>query len=194
MSRFRAVRNAAAGGHRPDARVAGAGRDADPARLPRGQPRCEFRSGIYRVHDSRSASVFESVIQMHPGWSGRVLPFGFDSLGRQFALDVDEGKAEVLMFEPGTGEVREVPCIFADFHDRELVDQAEAALAESFFEEWVEVSGKGVPWAACAGYKVPLFLGSADVVENLEVSDVEVCWSSCVQLWPGVGGDSREAW
>ncbi|MEU0792391.1 hypothetical protein ABZ342_20170 [Amycolatopsis sp. NPDC005961] len=100
---------------------------------------CEFRSGIYRVHDSRSASVVDSVIQMHPRWSGRVLPFAFDWLGRQFALDVsagfDEGEAEVLIFEPGTGEVLEVPCVFADFHDGELVDEADAALAESFFEE-----------------------------------------------------------
>ncbi|MEU0792390.1 T6SS immunity protein Tdi1 domain-containing protein [Amycolatopsis sp. NPDC005961] len=57
----------------------------------------------------------------------------------------------------------------------------------------MEVSGKGVSWAVCAGYQVPLFLGGADVVENLEEFDLEVYWSLCAQMWLGVGGDSREA-
>jgi hypothetical protein len=37
----------------------------------------------------------------------------------------------------------------------------------------------------CAGYKVPLFLGGKDSLENLEVIDLEVYWSLSGQLRDG---------
>ena len=37
----------------------------------------------------------------------------------------------------------------------------------------------------CVGYRVPLFLGGQDVVDNLEVSDLGVYWSLCAQLRQG---------
>ncbi len=43
---------------------------------------------------------------------------------RQFALDP---AGQVLLFEPGTAEVLEIPCGFERFHDEELVDEADAA-------------------------------------------------------------------
>ncbi|MDJ0344660.1 hypothetical protein QMK19_26880 [Streptomyces sp. H10-C2] len=150
---------------------------------------CEFNSGVYRVRDSDSVKVFDSVLEMHSGWSDRVIPFGFDWLGRQFALDLAEiqgGKEpSVVIFEPGTGEVLEAPCTFQEFHEVELIEHADAALADDFFLEWVANSGGGVGWRKCAGYRVPLFLGGFDSVENLEESDTDVYWSICAQLWSG---------
>ena len=34
----------------------------------------------------------------------------------------------------------------------------------------------------CAGYKVPLFLNGDDVVDNLEISDMEVYWEIMMPL------------
>ncbi len=34
----------------------------------------------------------------------------------------------------------------------------------------------------CVGYRKPLFLGGQDVIDNLEISDMEVYWSLCGQL------------
>lgn len=35
----------------------------------------------------------------------------------------------VLMLEPGTGEALEIPCTIKSFHDRELIENRDAALA-----------------------------------------------------------------
>jgi hypothetical protein len=32
------------------------------------------------------------------------------------------------------------------------------------------------------GYRVPLFLGGSDTLENLEVTDLDVYWTICGQL------------
>ncbi|MCR6487295.1 DUF1851 domain-containing protein [Amycolatopsis sp. OK19-0408] len=146
----------------------------------------EFGSGVYRVHDSASVAVFGSVLEMFPVWTGRVVPFGFDWLGRQFAFE--PAAEQVLLFEPGTAEVLEIPGGFAAFHEEVLLDEPEAALAASFFEEWVTTAGKPPAWGSCAGYQVPLFLGGADTVANLEEIDLDVYWSLTAQIAQGVAG------
>ena len=50
-------------------------------------------------------------------------------------------------------------------------------MAANFFSEWYEASDYyELPHNKCVGYKVPLFLNGEDVLDNLEVSDIEVCW------------------
>lgn len=38
----------------------------------------------------------------------------------------------------------------------------------------------------CGGYRIPLFLGGEDSLENMEVSDMEVYWDMTDQLWEAV--------
>jgi len=150
---------------------------------------CTFENGLYRVHDSASGrAAHEAFRDGFPRYVGRALPFGFDWLGRQFALDqerIQDGEPLVLMLDPGTGETLEIPATFVDFHDGELVDYPDAALAKPFFEAWsVQNHSDLLPLAftQCVGYRVPLFLGGRDVVSNLEVTDLDVYWSLCGQL------------
>ncbi|MBJ7353947.1 MAG: DUF1851 domain-containing protein [Thermoleophilaceae bacterium] len=122
-----------------------------------------------------------------PEFAQRVCPFGYDWLGRQFAVDsgrVEDGQPQVLMLEPGTGEALEIPVDFAVLHDEELVEHSDAALASAFFRAWSEVNPDALPLlrSQCVGYKVPLFLGGNDTAENLEVSDIDVYWTICGQL------------
>lgn len=149
---------------------------------------CSFERGLYRIHsDSTSEAATSLVTQMFPAFADRVAAFGFDWLGRQFCVDL-RGSVEdppVLLFEPGTGEVLEIPVEFSAFHDEELVDFSDAALALPFFREWLAASGAGLTFEQCAGYKVPLFLGGADTVDNLEVIDIDVYWTLTAQLWKG---------
>jgi hypothetical protein len=54
-------------------------------------------------------------------YAQRACPFGYDWLGRQFALDssrVENGESLVLLMEPGTAEVLEIPLSFAAFHEQ----------------------------------------------------------------------------
>jgi hypothetical protein len=151
---------------------------------------CSFENGLYRIHDAvtgpRAAAL---TAESFPQFASRGCPFGYDWLGRQFA--VDSGRLEgreplVLLFEPGTGEVLEIPFSFTRFHGQ-LDELREPALAGSFFAGWAQANPDLLPLDAeqCVGYKVPLFLGGKDVVENLEVTDLEVYWSLSGQLRKG---------
>ncbi|MFE4542366.1 T6SS immunity protein Tdi1 domain-containing protein [Arthrobacter sp. NPDC056727] len=150
---------------------------------------CTFDRGLYRVHDqtsSRRASQWVS--DAYPEFKGRLVCFGFDWLGRQFALDPLRGSAsefEVAMLEPGTGYAMEVPVAFSDFHDQALEEYRDACLAPATFEDWITQTDRDLDFSECAGYKVPLFLGGKDELGNLEVSDMAVYWS--------IMGDLRKA-
>jgi Domain of unknown function (DUF1851) len=125
-----------------------------------------------------------------PDVRGRIVCFGEDWLGGQFALDrarVDGSDNLVLMLEPGTGEMLEIPATVRLFHDTELVDSADAALGASFYAEWRAGTGDDRPIddGTCVGYRVPLFLGGADTVSNLERTDLEVYWHLVGELRSG---------
>ncbi len=151
---------------------------------------CTFENGLYRFHDDRTGPRGLALIdEAFPNFTSRARPFGYDWLGRQFSLDarrVEDGEALVLIMEPGTGEALEVPLSFAAFHE-ELDNLREPALAAEFFYEWVKANPDQVPVkpSECVGYRVPLFLGGTDTVDNLEVIDFEVYWSLCGQLRQG---------
>jgi hypothetical protein len=93
------------------------------------------------------------------------------------------------MMEPGTGDALEVPWPFALFHEQ-LNDLREPGLAAGFFSEWARANPGLVPVkpGECVGYRVPLFLGGKDTVDNLEMIDLEVYWSMCGQLRQGTKG------
>jgi hypothetical protein len=142
---------------------------------------CTFNGGLYRIHSPGSARLAsEWVNAAYPEFQGKLVCFGFDWLGRQFALDPFRGSAsdlEVLMLEPGTAEALEVPVPFSRFHDAGLEDYCDACLAPEFLAEWMATRQQPLRFTECAGYKVPLFLGGEDSTSNLEVSDTEVYWS-----------------
>lgn len=145
-----------------------------------------FEAGLYRVHTPSSARSSDVMVRAaFPEFAGRLACFGYDWLGRQFATDTARGSGEdpeVLLFEPGTGEALEIPVPFSRFHDEELVDYAEEALARSFFDEWRRSGGRTPDLSECIGYRRPLFLGGEDAVPNLEVSDLDVYWAIMGQL------------
>jgi len=120
-----------------------------------------------------------------PALADRIECFGADWLGRQFATDrgrIESGEPLVLMLEPGTGEALEIPVSVADFHAHELIEEADAVVALSFFGDWVSAGGARPGYAQCIGYKVPLFLGGHDEIANLEMIDLDVYWTLTAQL------------
>lgn len=141
-----------------------------------------FLNGLYRLYSTADAAKWNEIVgQGFPGYAGRISVFGYDWLGRIFAVNLKTGT--VLLFEPGTGEVLDIPADFTDFHNVEIVEYHEDSLASRFFEEWFEANDHYVlPHDKCAGYKVPLFLNGEDGIGNLEVSDMEVYWGIMAQL------------
>lgn len=138
--------------------------------------------GLYRIYSPQAALAATAMVEdAMPELRGRIDCFGADWLGCLFALDkarVDGDENLVLILEPGTGDVLDVPVSVRSFHDTELVEFAEAALAVSFYRAWRESSGDTDPLdeQTCVGYSTPLFLGGADDVTNLTRSDMAVYW------------------
>ncbi len=147
---------------------------------------CSFGDGAYRVLTHEASRYWTDIVcDAFPAFYGRIAVFGFDWLGRAFAIDekrLEVGGPGVLMLQPGTGDALEIPRDVVDFHNEELVVYREEALAQSFFFEWRRKGGDVPSTAQCIGYKVPLFLGGADSVSNLELVDLDVYWSVMTQL------------
>jgi hypothetical protein len=146
-----------------------------------------FENGLYRLHDAETGPCGAAWIsESFPRFASRACPFGHDWLGRQFAVDsgrLQGGEPLVLLLEPGTGQALEIPFSFARFHEQ-LDELREPALASLFFASWARANPGRLPLGGmqCVGYKVPLFLGGKDSLENLEVIDLEVYWSLSGQL------------
>ncbi len=96
-----------------------------------------FGGGIYRIHTPESSKKGTALAgECFPNATPDFTCFGFDWLGRQFALPSSPGRDElehVLMLEPGTGQVLQIPYALATFHDEALVDFKDACLADTFF-------------------------------------------------------------
>ena len=143
-----------------------------------------FKNGLYRVHNIDDMDKWTEIVEeAFPAYKGNIRVFGYDWLGRQFAENKQTGNT--LLFEPGTGEVLNIPVDFVMFHDEEIADYSEDSLASEFFDEWFESdAGCDIPHDKCAGYKVPLFLNGDDNISNLELSDMEVYWGIMGQMLP----------
>ena len=145
-----------------------------------------FGNGLYRFHKTSEFSYWNEMMgRAFPEYKNRIHCFGYDWLGRHFALDpgrIKENMYEVLMFEPGTGEVLEIPCDFLEFHNEEIVEYHDACLASQLFAEWQEKNPTPLSSVECVGYKVPLFLGGEDILGNLEASNLDVYWKFIIEL------------
>jgi hypothetical protein len=145
-----------------------------------------FDGGLYRVHSAASSrEASEAAAYAFPAFKAAWVCFGFDWLGRQFALDFHRGSPDnpqVALLEPGTGEALEVPVAFSDFHDYGLSRYRDSCLLPEFFRDWRASGGQEPKFYECIGYKTPLFLGGNDDESNLELTDIDVYWSITGQL------------
>jgi hypothetical protein len=145
-----------------------------------------FGNGLYRaIHPADLGEWKDRIGVAFPEFKERITCFGYDWLGRAFAADpqrLEQGQPGVVMFEPGTGEALEMPSNIRTFHDHELIEYGDAALAIDFHKRWLASGGVAPAYAQCVGYKKPLFLGGVDELENLELSDLDVYWHVAGQL------------
>jgi len=146
-----------------------------------------FNDGIYRMHTRESSERWSQIaasVFSEPKFD--IGCFGYDWLGRQFALDTSRKSAKegmVLMLDVELGQVYSTDCNMIDFHNIELVQGAFQFLAESEFREWLNSeNGKPLAWSECVGFQIPLVLGGKDEPDNRERCNMEVYWSICAQI------------
>ncbi|EWM17837.1 T6SS immunity protein Tdi1 domain-containing protein [Kutzneria sp. 744] len=150
-----------------------------------------FNSGLYRVHSESSSRAATAAIQpyLQEAWSDAIA-FAFDWLGRNFVVSPSRWSKRnplVCVVDMGEGRVFEIPASLGDFHNVELVDYANEALAADWFSEWrVTQGGLGLKFEQCVGYRTPLFLGGTDGDDNLEIADIDVYWALTSQIYEQV--------
>ena len=164
--------------------LGGGAKAKEPASANR-SPRV-FLDGAYRLHHSDDvARITAFASEAFPTFANRITCFAADWAGNQFATDEDRivrGERQILLLEPGIGEVLQIRCGLDTFHEGLLVEEPDATAAYSFFQKWLAAGGTAPGYEQCVGYKKLLFLGGVDEVSNLELSDFEVYWSVCGQL------------
>ncbi|MGX9177136.1 T6SS immunity protein Tdi1 domain-containing protein [Mesorhizobium sp. BHbdii] len=92
------------------------------------------------------------------------------------------------MFEPGTGEALQVPANVRTFHEIDVREDEDAALAANLYADWRDSGGAEPAYDQCIGYKKPLFLGGEDDISNQKLSDLEVYWHIMGQVIAKVNG------
>jgi len=145
-----------------------------------------FDDGLYRIMRPADLPQWQKRIELaFPEFADRVVCFAYDWAGNVFALDMEcleEGQAGVTLFEPGIGEVLQIPSNLQTFHESGLIEFGEAALSIGFYEKWRAAGGTAPAYDQCIGYRKPLFLSGVDEVGNLELSDLDVYWHIMGQL------------
>ena len=142
-----------------------------------------FLNGMYRLFKEEDRPKWTAIVEAaFPAYRGTFFIFGFDWLGRVFA--VEKATGTILLFEPGTGEVLEAPMTFEEFHDETIALSPEDCIASEAFEEWRQQNNNyELSYNECAGYRVPLFLNGDDEIKNMEASDMEVYWDIMTPLF-----------
>lgn len=143
-----------------------------------------FGKGLFNTFSNDNMKKWTEIVnEAYPEFKNMFKLFGFDWLGRCFGIDLRENsQGKILLFEIGTNDVLEIPCSFQEFLNEEIPLYSDACLAEAFFNEWMEYSNEKIEYGTCVGYKIPLFLGGEDTVDNLEKSDMEVYWGVILQI------------
>jgi hypothetical protein len=144
-----------------------------------------FNRGLYRVYTvDEVRSRTDLICNFFKAIRGKALAFACDWLGRQFVLDFRKSGIEptVSCMEPGAASSFCTDQNLADFHNIELVQYAADALAEPFFQSWIS-KNVDLKYNECVGYKVPLFLGGKDELDNLHRGDIDVYLDLCRQLY-----------
>jgi hypothetical protein len=144
-----------------------------------------FSGGLYRVfRGDQIEEATRAMSRMFPEFDAQLIVFGCDWLGRHFALDrrLKHAQSTVLLLETGAGEAINIPSSIVAFHNQELVNYGDEALAARFYKQWKALHSENIPFDKCVGYKVPLFLGGADTIENLELIELSIYVELCGQL------------
>ena len=110
----------------------------------------------------------------------------FDWMGRQVVTSAQGCSRSVLyLADIAAGRVEEW-LSFDELVGVLSVDYGALAFDEDRFSAWRQAVGAGdaaIAFGDCVGYSIPLFLGGAPDVENLDLQDLAVYWTFAGQVY-----------
>lgn len=137
----------------------------------------QFGGGLFTVFAKADIRLWEEkVADVFPKYKGNFLLFGHDWMGRCYAIDRFSEEEKILIFDPGTLEVYDIPLKFRDFVNKAIPMNPNECLAIDGFMKWHNTTKCDISDIECVSYKVPPFLGGAEEIENLETSKLIDYW------------------
>lgn len=137
----------------------------------------DLENGGYRNIPRDKAAKYQELVRDAFPTNCNVIPFGYDWLGRIFAVNAE---LTVKMYDVATDEIFEIVNI-RNFKT-ELAEHANVLIASEVYDEWLQNGGAKPESDHCIGFKTPLFLGGKDEFDNYELSDIDVYWTLTGQL------------
>jgi hypothetical protein len=154
-----------------------------------------FGDGLYRLYEPGEIGRWTGVaVDAFPDLAKRIVCFGMSWLGYQYALDVErtaDDQPLTLLLDPGAAEAVEIPANFVGFHDEIVLEYPDAILGLDLFEEWRAEGQPPLEAGWCAGFRVPIFRGGEEAVENLEPVEAEAYWRRSAELRAGLTEPER---
>ena len=157
---------------------------SDVFNIMKGYGGMTFNGGLYRIHTYTSSVHWSiQVADYFSKYKNKILPFGFDWMGRQFCVHVNDHNM-VIMLDPATGEDFEMRQDILSFHEEDLAMDVDNMLAYELFKNILShYKISDIRFSECLGYRIPLFLGGIDNIDNYEKSDLEVYWHIHSQIF-----------
>lgn len=143
-----------------------------------------FGNGLFNTFSQENLALWTDIVnRAYPMLKGKFELFGYDWLGRCFAVDKRSSfRKNIFLFEIGTDDVLMIPGSFTEFINNTMISDADACLAKGLFDEWTAAHNHALSYGNCVSYKIPLFLGGEDDFSNMEESDMEVYWEILIQV------------
>jgi hypothetical protein len=175
--------------------VQGAGGVWVPRRGPRefadaGYCGRSFDEGMLRFHDAQTGPNYRELVFAGFPELGKIDRkadvLAFDWNGKQYltAKVPGERDVQVLVADLGAGELSRLASV-AQFAAVLKLDNVGEFFDVGLFNDWKQQVGEPdaqLGFSDCVEYQVPLYLGGADDVSNLQLGDMDVSWTIGVQI------------
>lgn len=149
-----------------------------------------FNQGLLRFHDSATGPVFrELLFEAFPElreYDRKADVLAFDWHGCQYLTAKIKGEGELMVLKADLGIGQVEPWATApEFAALLKLDEIGEAFNVGVYDQWREAAGMPeaqLPFTDCVEFTVPLYLGGAQTLENLQLIDLDVSWTIGAQL------------
>jgi len=139
-----------------------------------------FGKGLFKVFRQEDLKYWtDNMLEVFPGLRNKFSLFGFDWLGRCFAVDEDpqsSNNGNVIMLVVDDINVYEIPCSAEQMLNELFSQNPEALLEVTLYDEWLQ-KNPPVVYEDCAGPQVPSFLNGSFELSNMARINMDVYWS-----------------
>jgi hypothetical protein len=142
-----------------------------------------FNKGLYRLHTFKSSIQWSLIIGNYFNrYKLKIYSFGFDWMGRQFCMSSSDDNL-LFMFDIAATEYFEHQQDLELLHNDDFVNETDNMLSSDLYSQILKYYNlESIGYNECLGYKIPLFLGGNDSIDNYYLSDTEVYWDLQHQL------------